>query len=125
MFQVAGLGIFVAIFSSILKKNAVEQGMLLVLAFGVAIFLLLVEELASVLDTMKNLVEIAQIQQELLIPIVKTVAISIVTKITGEICRSVGEGGVASFIDFAGAVLALVIALPLLEGVMAMMVEML
>ena len=40
-------------------------------------------------------------------------------------CRSAGEGGIASFVETAGTVLALAAALPLVRGVVEMMAEML
>lgn len=60
-----------------------------------------------------------------LVPVLKTVVISVVTKLSCELCRSGGEGGLASFVEFAGVVLALLVAIPLMEGVMTMMVGML
>ena len=42
-----------------------------------------------------------------------------------EICRSAGEGGVAAFVETAGAVLALLVALPLIQAVAQLMGELL
>ena len=41
------------------------------------------------------------------------------------ICRSAGEGGVAAFVETAGAVLALAAALPLMGAVLALLEELL
>ena len=58
-------------------------------------------------------------------PVLKTVVLSVVTRLTSEACRSAGEGGIASFVETAGTVLALAAALPLVRGVVEMMAEML
>ena len=58
-------------------------------------------------------------------PVLKTAAISILTKVTGEVCRAAGEGGAAAFVEVAGTILALAVALPLAEGVLTMMAELL
>ena len=58
-------------------------------------------------------------------PVVKTVALSILTKLTVEICRSAGESGVAAFVETAGAVLALLVALPLVRAVAQLIGELL
>ena len=58
-------------------------------------------------------------------PVVKTVALSILTKLTVEICRSAGEGGVAAFVETAGTALALLAALPLVRAVAQLMGELL
>ena len=63
--------------------------------------------------------------EELLEPVAKTVALSILTKLTAEICRSAGESGLASFVELGGTVAALVVALPLMRAVAVLMAEML
>ena len=47
------------------------------------------------------------------------------TKLTVEICRSAGESGVAAFVETAGAVLALLVALPLVRAVAQLIGELL
>ena len=58
-------------------------------------------------------------------PVFKTVVLSILTKLTSEVCRSAGEGGLAAGVETAGTVLALAAALPLVGGVMELMEGML
>ena len=72
-----------------------------------------------------ELAEQAGLSEVLLEPVVKTVALSILTRLTVEICRSAGEGGVAAFVETAGAVLALLAALPLVRAVAQLMGELL
>jgi len=72
-----------------------------------------------------ELAEQAGLSEVVLEPVVKTVALSILTRLTVEICRSAGEGGVAAFVETAGAVLALLAALPLVRAVAQLMGELL
>ena len=58
-------------------------------------------------------------------PVVKTVAVSILTRVTAEVCRSAGESGTAAFVETAGTLLALLVALPLIRAVTVLMAEML
>ena len=55
----------------------------------------------------------------------KTVALSILTRLTAEVCRSSGEGGLAAFVETAGTILALGAALPLARAVTVLLAEML
>ena len=75
----------------------------------------------AVLAAIERLAGVARLDQSVLRPVVKTVAISILTKITGELCRCAGEGGIAAFVETAGTILALGVALPLAEGVLELM----
>ncbi|MFQ9472735.1 MAG: hypothetical protein ACLR0P_06025 [Oscillospiraceae bacterium] len=58
-------------------------------------------------------------------PVLKTAAISILTKVTGRCAGPPGRGGAAAFVEVAGTILALAAALPLAEGVLTMMAELL
>ncbi len=125
MLKIAAISVTCIILGQILKKETPELAFLLVVTVGIFILFQIGTELVSVLNAMKYLAELSQIDQNLLIPVVKTIAISITSKITSELCRGAGEGGVATFVEFSGAVLSLVVAIPMIEGVMTMMTEML
>ena len=99
--------------------------LLLVLAAGVWMLVLVADGLGAVVALMEELADQAGLSETLLEPVVKTVALSILTRLTVEICRSAGEGGVAAFVETAGAVLALLAALPLIRAVAQMMGELL
>lgn len=115
----------VVVFCKTIDKGAPELGLMLVLGGGVCILFLVADGMLQTMDGLKRLAQLASLDSALLTPVLKTVAISVTTRITAEMCRSGGEGGVASFVEFAGVVLSLVIALPLVEGVLAMLGEML
>ena len=98
---------------------------LLALAAGLWMLALTAEGLGAVAALIQELADQAGLSEALLEPVMKTVALSILTKLTVEICRSAGEGGVAAFVETAGAVLALTVALPLVRAVAQMMGELL
>lgn len=125
MLKVATVSILAVILGTVVKKETPEQSVLLMICVGVLLCRLLLAPMEEVLNTLQQLAEIAQIDQVFLLPVMKTVAISITTKVTGELCRSGGEGGLATMVEMSGTVLSLVIALPLIEEVMVMMAEML
>ena len=81
--------------------------------------------LGAAVELMKELARQAGLSEALLEPVMKTVALSILTKLTVELCRSAGEGGVAAFVETAGMVLALAAALPLVRAVAQLMGELL
>ena len=111
--------------SAVLKKNTPELALLLALTAGIWMMALAAEGLGAVVAMMEELAEQAGLSEVLLEPVVKTVALSILTRLTAEICRSAGEGGVAAFVETAGTVLALLAALPLVRAVALLMGELL
>lgn len=125
MAKLAAAGITAVVLAAVLRKNTPELALLLALAAGLWMLTAVADGLGAVVALMDELARQAGISEVLLEPVVKTVALSILTKLTAEICRSAGEAGVASFVETAGAVLALVVALPLVRAVAQLMGELL
>ena len=125
MAKLTAVGVTAVVLSAVLKKNTPELALLLVLAAGLWMLSLVASGLGAIVALMEDLAQQAGLSEALLEPVVKTVALSILTKLTVELCRSAGEGGVAAFVETAGAVLALLVALPLIQAVAQLMGELL
>lgn len=125
MAKLAAVGVTAAVLSAVLKKNTPELALLLVLAAGLWMLGSVAAGLGAVVELMEELAGQAGLSEALLGPVVKTVALSILTKLTAEICRAAGEGGAAAFVETAGTVLALLVALPLVRAVAQLMGELL
>ena len=125
MARLAAVGVTAVVLSAVLRKNTPELPLLLALAAGLWMLALVGAGLGAVVELMKELAGQAGLSEALLEPVVKTVALSVLTKLTVEICRSAGEGGVAAFVETAGTVLALLAALPLVRAVARLMGELL
>ena len=125
MAKLTAVGVTAVVLSAVLKKNTPELALLLALAAGLWMLAMAAEGMGAAVALMEELAEQAGLSEVLLEPVVKTVALSILTRLTVEICRSAGEGGVAAFVETAGAVLALLAALPLIRAVAQMMGELL
>lgn len=125
MVRIAAVGLTAAVLGAVLKKSAPELALLLVAAAGVWILTLTLDGLGAVAALMEEMAGVSGLSEELLEPVAKTVALSILTKLTAEICRSAGESGLASFVELGGTVAALVVALPLMRAVAVLMAEML
>ena len=125
MAKLAAVGVTAVVLSAVLRKNTPELALLLALAAGLWMLAMAAEGMGAAVALMEELAEQAGLSEVLLEPVMKTVALSILTRLTAEICRSAGEGGVAAFVETAGAVLALLAALPLIRAVAQMMGELL
>lgn len=125
MVRIAAVGITAAVLGAVLRKNTPELALLLGLCAGLWMLSVVAGGLGAVVALMEELAVMSGLSEELLEPVVKTVALSILTRLTAEICRCAGESGVAAFVETAGTVLALVVALPLVRAVTVLMAEML
>lgn len=125
MVKLAAVGVTAVVLSAVLRKNTPELALLLVLAAGLWMLALAAQGLGAAVALMEELAQLAGLSEALLEPVFKTVALSILTRLTVEICRSAGEGGAAAFVETAGTVLALLAALPLVRAVAQLMGELL
>ena len=125
MAKLTAVGVTAVVLSAVLRKITPELALLLTLAAGLWMLSLAAAGLGAAVRLMEELAQQAGLSEALLEPVVKTVALSILTKLTVEICRSAGESGVAAFVETAGAVLALLVALPLVRAVAQLIGELL
>ena len=125
MVRVAAVAVTAAVLGAVLRKSVPEFALLLALAAGLWMMALTTNALSGALAMLKELTGLTGVEEELLRPVAKTVAISLVSRLTAEVCRSVGESGVAAFVEIAGSVLALGVSLPMIRAVTILMGELL
>lgn len=123
--KVAAAGIIAAVCALTVRKQVPELALLLSLCTGVLILLYCSGALAAVTDFMDELTEAGGLSPEIIAPVVKATGIAIVTRLGADVCRDAGEGAVAASVEAAGAVLALLVVLPLMSGILALLKELL
>lgn len=123
--KIAAVAVTALICSAVIRRGAPEFGMVLTLAAGAAVLLLAGGALNGIVEMLEYLAGCAGLEEEILHPVAKTTAIALVTKITGEVCRCGGEGGLAACVETAGVILALWVSLPLAVGVLELMGQLL
>lgn len=123
--KIAAVAIIAALCAVVVKKQVPELGLVLGLLAGALILSFSIPALKSVKELMETLADAAGLSPAVLTPVVKTVGIAIVTKLAAEVCRDAKEGGIAAFVETAGAAGALLICLPLMEAVLSMIGELL
>lgn len=109
----------------VLRRNSTELILPAILAGGGCILWISMDALSAVGDGIARFAQVAQMDSWMVKCVGKVIGISLLSKLSAELCRSVGEGGVAAFVDTAGTLLALACTLPLAQGVVEMVVGML
>ena len=120
MVKIAAIAVAAALCSVVVKKNVAELGMVLALCAGAIILSCSLGALEGVKELMDTLADTAGLSPAVLAPVVKTVGIAVLTRVSAELCRDANEGGIAAFVETAGAAAALFVSLPLLKTVLSM-----
>lgn len=112
-----------ALLTLVLRRGTPEAALLLSLAAVVAAVLVLTGSIGEILNFLRNLTDLSGVSEDLFVPLFKTVGIALVVKVGGNLCRDAGESAMAATIETAGSVCALLVALPLLQTVLSLLME--
>lgn len=123
LFRLAALCLIAALLSVLLRKGSAEQGFLLLLAACLGLLLLLCDPIRELYHLAQELAEAAGLQEELFAPLFKVLAISVVVRIGGSLCKDAGASALAAALEIAGAICGLLAALPLLRSAFHFLLE--
>jgi len=125
LLKIAAGAVTAALCAMMLRRNAGEFAVLIMLAAGAWVLAMSAQALVDVVSALSRLARVAQLENELVQPVIKVVGLSVITRVAGETCRATGEGGIAAFVEVAGTFLALAASVPLVIGVVELLAEML
>lgn len=116
--KMAALAVTAALCALVVRQSAREVGLVLSLAAGAIILTQALGAVEAVRSLMEELGDRAGLSPAVLDPVLKTVGIAVLTRVAAEVCRDAKESGIAAFVETAGAVMALYVALPLMRAVL-------
>lgn len=119
--RIAAVCLIGALLASLLKKTSPHMALLLALAVCAAVLFALVRGLEEILSLLRELLEWGGLSVELFVPLLKTVAIAIVSRTGGALCRDAGEGAMAGLVEMVGAFSAIAVSLPLFRAAWQML----
>ena len=117
------LCVIAALTGLLLRKSNPEIALLLALAAAVTVLMQLAAPVRELFDFLKRLTGYSGVSDMLFLPLYKTIGIALIVRIGGNLCKDAGQNALASVLEFAGAICALVTALPLLSAVLDLLTE--
>lgn len=121
----AAAGIAAALCAVVVRQRSPELALLLTLSACVLLLGRTLPMLEEARARLEDLSELAGLSPAVLRPVVKTVGLAIVTKLSASLCRDAGEGSIAAALELAGSAAAVVLALPLLDMVLGLVMDLL
>ena len=123
IFQIVAIGLIAAILSVLIKNQKPEIGIYISLVAGVIIFLFIATKLQSVIQILSQLAGKINIDSIYLSTILKIVGIAYIAEFGAQVCKDAGEGVMASKIEFAGKILIMEMAVPILVSLMDLIIN--
>ena len=115
--QVTGLCVVGALLALVVKRGSPETALLLAVG-AVVVALALAGVVKELLAFLGELGSASGVSADLFVPLYKTIGIALVVQVGGNLCRDAGESALASVVETAGTLCALLAALPLLRAVL-------
>lgn len=110
---------FIALFIvMVLKGRRDDLAVKVSIVAGISIFLFMVNKLTSVLQLLQKLAIKANIDFMYLNIVFKILGIAYLASFCSEVCKDAGASNIGNKVEFAGKVLILVLAIPILMGVL-------
>ncbi|MBR5533465.1 MAG: stage III sporulation protein AD [Ruminiclostridium sp.] len=125
MMALAAAGVAAALCGVVVRQKSPELSILLVLTACVLLLWNTLPFFQTIGELLEELAALGELSPAVLQPMVKTVGLSLVTKLSSSLCRDAGEGGIAAFLEVAGGGGAVAAALPLLKMVLELVVDLL
>jgi len=116
--KIVMIGIIATILAVILREQKPEIALQISIVTGLMIFIFVVTKLNSVIEVMKYFASKTNIDLLYFSTILKVIAIAYITEFGAQVCKDAGEGSIASKIEFAGKVLIMIMAVPILAALL-------
>ncbi|WZL71449.1 stage III sporulation protein AD [Clostridiaceae bacterium 35-E11] len=123
IFKIVGIGLVATILSVVLKNQKPEISLQISIVTGLIIFIFVIAKLNSVLEVLNIVAKKVDLDLVYITTIFKIVGIAYVSEFGAQVCRDAGETAIASKIEFAGKILIMVLAIPILVALLNLVVE--
>ena len=121
--MIAGVVVVAAFLAVMLRQQRPEQAMAVSLAAGIGILALVLSKALPVIGTLRELLSTAALPEEYGAILFKALGICLLTQLAADAWKDAGESALASVVETAGAVCALLVALPLMRAVLSLLWE--
>ncbi len=116
--QVVSFAVIAAIFILFIRQSRPEIAQLLSIAVGVIVVIYLLGYLKMVIDVITQMALEAQVNPLFLRTLLRVIGVAYLAEFGAQICRDAGESSIAGKIEFAGKIIILVMAIPILVSVL-------
>lgn len=123
--KIIAVGIITSFSTLIVKQTKPEISILINLAGCILIVIMIINSLTSVINNFSTIFARTGITSNVLSPILKIVGVGYICEFSSDICSDTGSSSLAEKIVFAGKVIILLLALPIVNKVIDIVVGLL
>lgn len=111
---------FVALFITLIARQSEREDLAVQISMctGILIFLFMIDKITAIVNFLQKLSLKANIDFVYLTTVFKVLGIAYLASFCSEICRDAGQESIATKVEFAGKILILLLAIPILMAVL-------
>ena len=117
--QIAGFSVCAAVLALVMRRIRPEAAPVLVIAAGAIASLLVLPQLAQIIDSIHALAQSGGVQEAYMTPLFKVAGISLLMDFSAQTCRDAGEDGLAMKVELCGRVMLIALALPVMDTLLS------
>lgn len=123
--KIVGIGLITVIASMLVKPIKPEVSIIIGLCGGVLILIQTINYVVDIIDAFSSIIDKTGLDTGLLKTLLKIIGVGYLTEFSANLCNDVGSSSVADKILFAGKIIILVMALPIVTSIIEIIVEIL
>lgn len=119
IFSIIGIAVVSAIICVLISQYKPEYSVAVSIMCGAIIFFMIISNLSPAFDTLKELMQKANINSSYTKAIIKTLGICYVTQLACDSCKDAGQTAIANKVELAGKIFILLISLPIFNDLVS------
>ncbi len=123
--KIVGIGLITVIASMLVKPIKPEVSIIIGLCGGILILIQTINYVVDIIDAFSSIVDKTGLDTGLLKTLLKIIGVGYLTEFSANLCNDAGSSSVADKILFAGKIIILVMALPIVTSIIEIIVEIL
>ena len=116
--QIAGFAVCAAALALTMRRIRPEAAPVLAIAAGSLASLLVLPQLAEIVDGIRDLAASGGVQDAYMTPLLKVAGISLLMDFSAQTCRDAGEDGLAMKVELCGRIMLIALALPVMSALL-------
>jgi stage III sporulation protein AD len=125
LLQLIGIGLISTVLIVVIRPHAPQIAMLIGMLAGILLLLPIVVNVQTVIQTLTDLANAAQVDHGLMSTVLKIIGLAYVIEFAAQIARDAQEGALAGKIELAGKVGIVILAIPIITDVVQSLVHLL
>ena len=112
--RIIGIGFITTVLTILIKQHRPELAFGLPVLGAAGIFLCIAPYLRTILSMFEDIAGQVGIESQYIKMVIKIIGVAYICQFSAELCKDVGEGSMASKIEFAGKIMILTLSMPVI-----------